>query len=440
MASRVQDLVLPPPIGKAPRGTYRGGRGRYAPYRSNSVTFNSAVQPTAEAPSSATEPGKPSYVTRSDRHLQLVNTSVYGHSGHNSPASGRSVEDTKRHFLQRNARENAKLRSYIKTQATVTPSADPSHHKQYTIDVNGVKFIVANGGSKLVKADGVRERATPKMVLVGGIKFFRSKHGNLYRDAIVKAHRYVSTPRYIRPLISSTSSSHAHAAKSTEPCKAFSTTALSNRASYVAEAFRTWITRFFGCGLHPACHILPPAYILTRYLLGTCHKGPACRFVHDFSRVAVCKDFLQKGTCPYGDHCDLSHDLKTQRTPSCVHYAKGNCSNNDCRYAHSSASLGAPVCRPFGLYGYCDKGDACPDRHSFECPDFTNTGKCNIKGCKLLHRERASMLRKQQERQENSDYSDMSSDESSDFDSDVEELFHDDNASEFDLEQDMISV
>lgn len=57
-------------------------------------------------------------------------------------------------------------------------------------------------------------------------------------------------------------------------------------------------------------------------------------------------------------------------------------------------SPGAPVCRSFGIYGYCEKGAKCPERHAFECPDFSNTGICKSKGCKLPHRERASALRK----------------------------------------------
>ncbi|KKY37064.1 putative ccch zinc finger protein [Diaporthe ampelina] len=52
-------------------------------------------------------------------------------------------------------------------------------------------FRVANNGSKLVKLPGDLNgpKATPKMALVGGVKFHRSKNGNMYRQAIVKAHR-----------------------------------------------------------------------------------------------------------------------------------------------------------------------------------------------------------------------------------------------------------
>lgn len=128
--------------------------------------------------------------------------------------------------------------------------------------------------------------------------------------------------------------------------------------------------------------------------IGSCTHGPRCRYIHDPSKVAICKEFLQKGECVFGETCDLSHDPTPNRTPACLHFAKDSCTNPNCRYAHVKVSPGAPVCRAFGIYGYCDKGAECPDRHVFECPDFSNTGVCKNKNCKLLHRERASVLRK----------------------------------------------
>jgi hypothetical protein len=90
------------------------------------------------------------------------------------------------------------------------------------------------------------------------------------------------------------------------------------------------------------------------------------------------------------------------------------------------------VCRKFGLYGYCDRGARCAERHVFECPDFSNTGKCKIRGCKLMHRERASVLRKAGQRDGTDEAEDLSSDDDSvasdDVDSDeVEELFGDED-------------
>ena len=146
-----------------------------------------------------------------------------------------------------------------------------------------------------------------------------------------------------------------------------------------------------------------------------------CRYIHDPLKVALCKDFLKDGTCGNGDNCDLSHDLTPERVPRCLHYAKGNCTKPDCPYTHSSAAPTAPICRAFGFRGFCEKGAECTERHVSECPDFSNTGICRIRGCKLPHRERASVLRNQARRIDNDE--DISSGEdtvdSDDVDSDA---------------------
>ena len=46
------------------------------------------------------------------------------------------------------------------------------------------------------------------------------------------------------------------------------------------------------------------------------------------------------------------------------------------------------------MYGYCERGAECDERHVVECPEFSRTGECKTKGCKLPHRLKASMLRK----------------------------------------------
>lgn len=147
-----------------------------------------------------------------------------------------------------------------------------------------------------------------------------------------------------------------------------------------------------------------------------------------------------------GEYCDLSHELTPERVPNCLHFAKGNCSNLDCQYSHSAALPNAPVCEAFGYYGYCDKGAQCTQRHVFECPGFSNTGICKIKGCKLLHRERASVLRNQARQDKDDALDDISSDEeladSDDVDSDevAEFLEADEDDSDFENSKDFIAL
>lgn len=55
---------------------------------------------------------------------------------------------------------------------------------------------------------------------------------------------------------------------------------------------------------------------------------------------------------------------------------------------------GALVCSSFAKVGFCEKGADCTKRHVYECPEYTNTGVCNKKTCRLPHVDRAAQLRK----------------------------------------------
>ncbi len=119
-----------------------------------------------------------------------------------------------------------------------------------------------------------------------------------------------------------------------------------------------------------------------------------CPYIHDPSKVAICKDFLKTGLCPAGNACDLSHDPTPERVPACLHFLRGKCSNPACRYAHIRVNPGAPVCQNFATLGYCEHGADCQDRHVYECPDYANTGACHNKKCRLPHVDRAGQIRK----------------------------------------------
>ena len=135
--------------------------------------------------------------------------------------------------------------------------------------------------------------------------------------------------------------------------------------------------------------------ILIRALspLGRCVQGSRCLYTHDPNSVAICKDFLQKGLCPAGDFCDLSHDLSPERTPTCLHFLRGRCSNNPCRYTHVRLKPSALVCSDFATLGYCEKGAQCPNRHVHECPAYANTGVCRDPKCRLPHPDSAGQIR-----------------------------------------------
>jgi hypothetical protein len=126
--------------------------------------------------------------------------------------------------------------------------------------------------------------------------------------------------------------------------------------------------------------------------LGQCTRD--CLFTHDVTKISACKAFLAKGSCPAGSACPLSHDLTPNRTPACIHFSRGHCTNPNCRYIHVKANPDAPVCYPFARLGYCEDGASCPNQHVFECPDYANLGRCSNKKCRLPHVDRADHLRK----------------------------------------------
>ncbi|KAI1081754.1 hypothetical protein F5B20DRAFT_535251 [Whalleya microplaca] len=371
------------------RGGYRGGRGKPLPtYRNKTLVLNGQgrTAPTREEADEKSDPTSPSFIAKTDRHMQLINSSVYEKE---TQQRANAIEQTHRQKqFHRNQNEKVRFMNSIAQNGSSGTAfgLPPSTPAQYEVVVDGVRFRVVQQGSKLIKApDDVNPpAATPKVATIGGVKFHRTKNGNLVRHGIVKAQRLIGGVKKVN-----------------EQCKTFSWT-------------------------------------------GSCPKGPNCRYIHDASKTAICRDWLLKGTCSNGDNCDLSHEVTEERTPLCMHFAKGKCNNTSCSYIHVEHSQNDAVCRAFGIYGYCEKGAQCPDRHVFECPDFSNTGVCKLKGCKRPHIERASVLRKAGVREPSEEMEDLSSGDdeaaadSDDVDSDAVEEFIEKDDGDLDLDADFI--
>ncbi|EWZ50971.1 hypothetical protein FOQG_08623 [Fusarium oxysporum f. sp. raphani 54005] len=339
---------------------------------------------TASRSASSGAETPPGWVSRTDRHRQLINANVYEKETQNR---AKAIEQTRQRKISgRRQREKAQFNEFLKHQATAS-SAQTNPADRNVLTIEGAQFRVMDGGKKLVKIpDALNSSSrTPKFATVAGVKFYRTKTGNLVANRFVNDQRRTGAVKKIN-----------------QPCKIFSTT-------------------------------------------GSCTKGPRCRYIHDPNKVALCKDILKDGQCVNGESCDLSHDMTPERTPNCLHYAKGHCAKADCPYTHSKASPAAPVCRNFGFNGYCEMGAECTDRHVFECPDFSNTGRCKVKGCKLPHRERASVLRNKTNAA-GEPLGDISSDDeaadSDDVDSDevAEFIDADSDLSDFEEQKDFLSI
>lgn len=72
-------------------------------------------------------------------------------------------------------------------------------------------------------------KATPKVAVIGGVKFHRSKNGNMYRQAIIRAQRYVAHPGHAQMLTDVPFRRSAAVNKVNVPCRNFSNTGISLR-------------------------------------------------------------------------------------------------------------------------------------------------------------------------------------------------------------------
>ncbi|KAF2228953.1 CCCH zinc finger protein [Viridothelium virens] len=362
-----------------PYGITRARGGRYqALHRNRTLVINNPGPPPtpsiAEPASDRTEPiseagDTPGWVTKRDRHNQLINTAVFEQK---TQERMQAISETiQKKQIERNARQKKKLMKHFAAEHALTQSAVFNHE----IEVNNIRFRISSDGSKLHRMDGNPNtaRSTPKQTRIGGVLFLRSKNGNLYRSGLVKKNP------------------EERIKKRADLCARFTST-------------------------------------------GYCPHGPECLYTHDPHKVAICKDFLQKGSCQAGDACDLSHDPNPHRVPACVHFLRGKCFNDECRYAHVHVNAGAPVCRAFATLGYCEAGTSCPDRHVHECPDYTNKGICRNLKCPLPHVDRAGKLRKTTAAQ-----ADGEDDGTSDFSSDEEyDQIDNDDVDSDDLEDEVI--
>ena len=205
------------------RGRGRAGKVVANPHRNRSLVLNNrsgSLPPTAKdlgphsilsdtrAIQSEEEEPVPiqsvnHWVTKRDRHVQLINSSVYDKE---TQARNKAIEETRRQkAFQRDRREKQKIERHLNSLTSRSGQASSVVHE---VSINGLGFHVVDGGSKLARIRGEshdngthlfsRSRhtgatdsasTTPKQANVGGVTFLRSKNGNLYRSGIVKARR-----------------------------------------------------------------------------------------------------------------------------------------------------------------------------------------------------------------------------------------------------------
>ncbi|RDL38524.1 uncharacterized protein BP5553_02864 [Venustampulla echinocandica] len=200
--------------GPSSRG-YRGGRPA-AGHRNRTLVLNSnsptpPASDTAEVASNeisenlGSTSNTPSWVTKKDRHLQLINTSIFEKESQNR---AKAMEQTrKQKAVERDTREKTKLARHLqRLSANVIGAGAPQSRPvtgpgNYEINVQGIQFRVAKNGSKLVKVPGEMPsksaayaqsklhpselgllplgdlnaaKSTPKAALVGGVPVLKA--------------------------------------------------------------------------------------------------------------------------------------------------------------------------------------------------------------------------------------------------------------------------
>lgn len=150
-----------------PYGSYRGSRGRGYPtvHRNRTLVLNNNAQTddsTESAPStpepSSTPNGTNTWVSKRDRHHQLINASVYNQvSQHRSQAIAETMAQKRK---LRDIKEKARLQKhfqYMQAQKTLTVASSALSEPTssvHEIRVEGLPFRITDGGSKLVRILG----------------------------------------------------------------------------------------------------------------------------------------------------------------------------------------------------------------------------------------------------------------------------------------------
>ncbi|KAL8977365.1 MAG: hypothetical protein Q9205_006817, partial [Flavoplaca limonia] len=115
----------------------------------------------------------------------------------------RAIEESQQLKMQKHDQwERQRLQRYVaaldaEQSKSLAQGSQHTSGKTHEINIDGLRFQVLNGGSKLVRIVDT-SRATPKRANVQGVTFVRSKHGNLYRSGVVRASKRAPVPRAIR--------------------------------------------------------------------------------------------------------------------------------------------------------------------------------------------------------------------------------------------------
>jgi len=110
--------------------------------------------------SSATESPAGNWISKRDRHMQLINPAIYDQQ---TQARAKAIEKTRQEkLMRREKKEKLKLKSFIQRSrgggvgnvTSIGRNSTKTATTQHEIVIGGARYHIAGGGSKLVKISG----------------------------------------------------------------------------------------------------------------------------------------------------------------------------------------------------------------------------------------------------------------------------------------------
>ncbi|KAI5857642.1 hypothetical protein BZA05DRAFT_423666 [Tricharina praecox] len=266
------------------------------------TTKEAIKSPPPPAPAAAS-----GWVAKRGAHMQLINASVYDqHVQDRTKAAAKTLTEK---IKRKEALEKSKLNRLMQG----------SQGAGRELEFGGGRYRLAAGGNKLVRVSGNATTSTPKQAVIGGVRYQRSRNGNLWRAGLVRASR-----------------------KSTEPCKYYSTTGQCKHGlscPFVHDPNEVAICqRFLTSGTCPDGDMCDLSHDPTPHRVPACHHfvrgncvNSNCRYAHVRVNPAasVCERFATLGYCPKGAECTERHVFE------CPTFDKtGVCTNNKCKLQH----------------------------------------------------------------------------------------------------------
>ncbi|CEJ90510.1 hypothetical protein VHEMI06291 [[Torrubiella] hemipterigena] len=193
------------------RGGYRAGRP--TPHHHRTLNLNPKGNSNGtSSPAASTDTESTGWVSKTDRHRQLINASVYEKQ---SQSRTKAIEATRQRKLQKKyAGEKSRFNAFLQTQNVTVASVNSGAGANLEISIEDIKFIVRDGGKKLVRSsrefgnkstrkpcasfnsfeDNLESApTTPKTAIIAGVRFHRTKTGNLVANRVMRDHRRYGT-------------------------------------------------------------------------------------------------------------------------------------------------------------------------------------------------------------------------------------------------------